>query len=120
MSDFVESRISSYRRLSADVKKRSVAAMREAIPDGAEKDAIRELIDADPDGWIWEHHFFMGMQARNALRRAGVKDDELPPSISDCNKGDRNWDDYYVGVMEVALRSGIWSQLTDEERAEVE
>ena len=59
------------------------------------KEEIRKVIETQGiDDWIAGYHFNWGMAMRNALRDAGFSDDELP---------DKNWDDYYHQVIEIAL-----------------
>lgn len=59
---------------------------------------IREAFAKEGSGWLTSYHFGWGMTVRNALRTAGLTDDSLP---------DKNWDDYYGLVVEIAcgLRS---------------
>ena len=63
-----------------------------------DQETVKEITEAykeDPEEWWVGHHFFWGMAVRNALRtKAGLSDDLLP---------DKNWDDYYVPCVELAL-----------------
>jgi hypothetical protein len=58
------------------------------------KEEIRELHQKEGINWIGIGHMFWGMGIRNALREAGFVDDNLP---------DKNWDDYYIPVVECAV-----------------
>ena len=56
------------------------------------KDKIKAAYREDTTHWIAGYHLGWGMGIRNALRNAGLPDDQLP---------DQNWDDYYGAVVEV-------------------
>lgn len=55
---------------------------------------IREAHKEDPKTWWAESHFYWGMTIRNLLREKVCLDDELPS---------KNWDDYYVALIEIAV-----------------
>lgn len=58
----------------------------------------RLLID-----WFIPYHNYDGMYLRNELRNIGLTDDLLP---------DKNWDDYYIQVLELAIgiREGDYNE----------
>lgn len=58
------------------------------------KTSIVELYNEKGSNWIDGHHFGWGMSIRNLLRENGFADDMLP---------DKNWDDYYIQVVECAI-----------------
>jgi len=58
------------------------------------KAEIRRAYSEDPEHWITRYHFGWGMGVRNSLRDAGFKDERLP---------DRNWDDYYFQLIDIAV-----------------
>jgi hypothetical protein len=64
----------------------------------------RERIRERYDGFYvpTPFHFSTGMAIRNVLREV-IKDDELPPvEYAECFHN--NWDDYYVAVLDEAVR----------------
>lgn len=56
-------------------------------------DDIRDDYKKDPDTWWASVHFSWGMSIRNRLRDNVCLDEELPS---------KNWDDYYVRLVEMA------------------
>ena len=107
-----ERNMQAWRMLSQAQRKLAVSLLRYKLPaDIVPK--IKARADSDPD-WLAEYHFGWGMSIRNLLRSV-IKDNELPPSVWDVNKGDHNWDDYYGAVVEVAVRGGIYWTLTSGE-----
>jgi hypothetical protein len=111
--------LQAWKMLDPEIRRQAVAEVKKSISE-SDKVKIREKIAADPDNWLAEYHFLWGMQIRNALRLAGLTDDRLPPSVWPENRGDRNWDDYYGAIVEVAMKGGIWHDLTLAEQKEYE
>lgn len=77
-----------------------------------ERDEMNALMpegtDLEEFGWPETqsaHHFF-GMHFRNHLRDpergAGILDDDLPEAPYENGQTHKNWDDYYVAVIEAA------------------
>ena len=58
-------------------------------------EAIRNKMKADPENWSVGHHFRWGMWMRNQLRMNG---------FSEKNLGIDNLDDYYVSMVEEAVK----------------
>lgn len=84
--------------LDSGLRERAVRALRAWLTD-EDREAIQGAIIEDPAEWWAGHHFFFGMSARNALRRAGVLDEEFPSE---------NLDDYYVPALEAAVGCRDW------------
>lgn len=61
---------------------------------------VRRAHAEDPDEWWTAFHMFGGMAIRNLLRDV-IKDKELPP-VMYGGRPMRNWDDYYIQVLEEA------------------
>jgi hypothetical protein len=102
----------NFRYLPQEVRVRAVEALRLAIPE-REQLQFAEMIRANPATW-WakdRFHFDGGMAIRNFLRTGvGILDKDLPGGP------DRGWDDYYVGLIEVAVREGAYHRLKPEEQ----
>lgn len=84
--------------MPVDVRDRAVELLSMAF-DNETTMVIKELFSEHGTNWIHKvdggrGHFSFGMSVRNGLRREGLTDDLLP---------ERNWDDYYVGCIELAL-----------------
>lgn len=103
-----ESALEAWRRLPEEIQTVTVAFLRARI-SSEDQEKIRNVAN-DPD-WFSSYHFHWGMSIRNLLRDV-VKDDSLPASPD----GYRNWDDYYVPVVEVAVQAGCWRDLRPGER----
>lgn len=80
--------------LSDDVKRDAIACLRSHFTEELKQD-IRNLIKNDPNEWISSYHHGWGTGVRNLLRENGLTDDLTP---------DGNWDDYYVMVVEEAVK----------------
>ena len=64
------------------------------------RDEIRALIDKGGlSHWIGGIHHGWGTAVRNLLRENGFTDDMLP---------DKNWDDYYGQMVEIAVGARHW------------
>jgi hypothetical protein len=74
--------------------------IREAISD-MDKKLIRAAIADNPVHWIAPFHHGFGTAIRNLLRAAVCVDDELPAK----NKKDKNWDNYYTYLIEIAVEA---------------
>lgn len=55
---------------------------------------IEEAANKNKLSWSSPYHFHWGMWMRNQLRKGGILDDALPS---------KNWDDYYIPIVELAL-----------------
>lgn len=78
-----------------DVLEGSVEALKKHIPENLKKSLVESYKKCKPgEWWFAEYHFGLGMSIRNALRQLGFSDRRLP---------DKNWDDYYVKVVEIAI-----------------
>jgi hypothetical protein len=78
-----------------DVLSKAVEFLKFSITE-EDKDLIREKIDREGlVEWCYNIHHNWGMNIRNALRsEAGLSDSLLP---------DKNWDDYYIQCVEIAV-----------------
>lgn len=94
----------SHHTLPVELRERAVEHLR-AHMSAETAEQIRDLQAADPELWWAVHHFGMGMNVRNLLREV-IKDDELPPVEYDKFEEYRNWDDYYIPVLEEAADCG--------------
>ena len=72
---------------------KGVGVLRDTITINSGK-YIREAYREDPEHWWALSHFTWGMTIRNLLRDKVCLDQELPS---------RNWDDYYVQLVEIAV-----------------
>jgi hypothetical protein len=83
----------------AETKEKLIRHLREQLPPSMLEE-VRTLHAKDGDAWVAPFHFHVGMAVRNMLREV-MLDDELPaaPYPDGAN---RNWDDYYVQVLEAA------------------
>ena len=82
-----------FNELSPELILKCVAHIKHHLPETTIFD-IQDQIKKDPIYWCSVHHFGWGMAMRNLLRDV-VKDDELPSG---------NWDDYYVKIIEEAVK----------------
>ena len=80
--------------LDPEYKQKVVEALRNSLKAESAV-AIQKLIAEDPDGWWVPYHFTAGMAIRNHIRDLGFVDKELPTG---------NWDDYYVEILEEAVK----------------
>ena len=80
--------------LSDDVKTKAIAIIQAGFTEEL-KEEIRGMIRNDPNNWIGMHHHGWGTGVRNLLREKGLPDNLTP---------DGNWDDYYIMVVEEALK----------------
>jgi hypothetical protein len=82
--------------LDVDLVHEAVAVLRKWIDPQAAVEIHEAYAEHGPHEWIHQDngHFGWGMACRNALREAGLHDDRTR---------DGNWDDYYVGLVEIAL-----------------
>lgn len=73
--------------------------VQEIIKRAIKKDGLYE--------WLFKnrYHMGLGMEIRNSLREAGLGDESLP---------DKNWDDYYHQVVEIAVGTREMPQLKSE------
>lgn len=76
-----------------DVRERGADVLRDIL-DEQTRELIFEEWRRERDDWCVPYHFYWGMAIRNALRDAGLFDDRLP---------DKNWDDYYIPLVEYAI-----------------
>lgn len=119
MTDWRKRNLEAWRAMPAELRTKAVRVVDLVLTEST-KAALRD--EADRDAWWWAgYHAFAGLLIRNALRDAGLTDSMLPFHRKLAwGPPAQNWDDYYVAVMEVALRAGLWHELTEEERAEIE
>lgn len=94
----------SYERkpLPNDLRLKAVRHLRDKLHPVTLKE-VREAHEKDPEKWWAGFHMFGGMAIRNLLRDV-IKDDELPGNKWSGEDGQeyRNWDDYYIEVLEEA------------------
>lgn len=85
--------------LPAVIAERAVRAMVDLFKHEMSPEDLRKLraeIENDPDEWWIRYHNGWGRAVRNYLRiSGGIRDAKLPTG---------NWDDYYIDVIEEALR----------------
>jgi len=77
-----------------DFLKESVEYLRDIFIKENATQSILDAYNQDNETWWVESHHFWGMGIRNLLRDGGFLDDQLP---------DKNWDDYYIPVVELAV-----------------
>ncbi|MBD3882111.1 hypothetical protein IFO70_10110 [Phormidium tenue FACHB-886] len=80
------------REIPPDVLEKAIAVFQTLPQEFKAECKARHAIE--PDDWITCWHLGAGMQLRNMLRDHGLRDDLLP---------DKNWDDYYIQVLEISL-----------------
>jgi len=82
---------------SLDLEQRAkmVAALRGLFHGTPTAETIRERIAQDPLRWWVDLHFSWGMAVRNALRDLGYTEAAI---------GVENLDDYWVGLVELAVQ----------------
>jgi len=73
------------------------------IPEYVKED-IKDEYKKDPIHWCTPYHLNWGMGVRNSLRQAGFTDDKLPT---------KNWDDYYVRIIEIACGLREYGELNE-------
>ncbi|MBZ4649269.1 hypothetical protein [Thermosipho sp. (in: thermotogales)] len=84
------------KEIPKNVLEKAVKFLKDNIPNDAKEYYIemynknKHLID-----WFLLEHFRSGMTIRNMLRKDANLSDYLLP--------DKNWDDYYIQVLEIAL-----------------
>lgn len=83
-----------FNEIPQEVLEKASAFLIGYIPAGEQILIIEEIKEKGLMDWAIPHHSFWGMSIRNNLREAGLTDDLLP---------DKNWDDYYIQVIEYAL-----------------
>jgi hypothetical protein len=99
-------------RLPEEDRARAVAILRKEL----DRDTLVQVRAAmalyGRHEWVHELHFHMfgGMSIRNVLRRGGFPDKDLPDlsdiyGVPPSQEGVRNWDDFYIPVLEQAARS---------------
>ena len=79
--------------LPENIKEQAVQVVLSVL-DESTKEAVKKVAKASPCSWATGYHFHWGMWMRNQFRDAGITDDLLPS---------KNWDDYYVPIVELAL-----------------
>lgn len=95
-----------FAELSEWIIAKSVSVIQKALNYG-DVLLIQEHIKENPVFWVAPYHHGWGTAIRNLLRDKVCTDDKLPGSPED-----KNWDNYYVYLVEVAI--GL--RLTDGER----
>lgn len=98
----------SWERLSGLLRERAVRAFLDWCPEQV-RDRIKAEAQRSPL-WFARYHFGWGMGVRNMFRTEGrIFDLDLPGTWYDGSDPEKpetwpkNWDDYYVGVIEGAL-----------------
>jgi hypothetical protein len=92
-------------RLPDEIKHKAINFLQRYIPDD-QKSSLLHMYEKGPIDWASQFHFFGGIQIRNALRANVCFDDKLPS---------KQWDDYYLACIEVAL--GVREYCVKETRA---
>jgi hypothetical protein len=92
--DFVEYHENCLKEMPIDMLEKAVRFLVKWVND-EDKKLIREAYVKDPATWWAGYHFGWGMDTRNALRSEAKLDDGLLPK--------KNWDDYYIPCVEIAL-----------------
>lgn len=80
--------------LPNDIKNKAIDFLRKELLEEEIID-IRKAIKEKPNDWWALSHFSWGMSIRNKLRQNVALDDKLPT---------KNWDDYYVQLVEEAVK----------------
>lgn len=94
MEDYSKYKDEKLAELSEPLVTRAVDCLVHIISNQDKYDLLK-LYEEDPnEKWFVGQHFGYGMYIRNQLRSAGITDDLLP---------DRNWDDYYIQILEIAI-----------------
>lgn len=83
-----------FNEIPQEVLEKASAFLIGFIPAGEQLLIIDEAKEEGLIEWAVSNHTFWGMSIRNNLREAGLTDDMLP---------DKNWDDYYIQVIEYSL-----------------
>jgi hypothetical protein len=97
--DWIEENKQRLQELPPDIRKKSIRFLSEFLTP-EQKRYFQEKMEENPHEWWAQQgwHFRGGMYIRNKLREVAL-DDALPSG---------NWDDYYIAVMEEAIRSGSY------------
>lgn len=88
-----------YNEIPPDVLEKAIKILQDHLLE-KDRQVIRDLYKKHgPHMWMREvndgfGHFSFGMAIRNCLRQEGLTDELLP---------DKNWDDYYISVIEKSL-----------------
>jgi hypothetical protein len=90
--DFRAYKVERMAELPDDLKEKIVSLLREKIANDIP--AIKAEIEKDPINWLAPYHFSWGMGVRNLIRQSGFSDALTPL---------KNWDDYYGGLVELAV-----------------
>lgn len=87
-----------FRAMPIELRRTAVDILRAEMPAESLAEVKRLHLTYD-DEWFFvdDYHFVVGMAIRNALRTGGIPDADLPEF-----EGYRNWDDYYIPVLEAA------------------
>lgn len=110
--DWPQRHLESCLTLSPEIRKKCVEAFRAELNDSATQD-FQARIRHDPATWWAAGHMFWGMSVRNFFRtECKVPDDLLP----DFQGGGQNWDHHYIGIVEVAVKAGIYDLLPEDQR----
>lgn len=96
-AEFVEYHQKLYAELSDEVKRQGMEILRTYLPKNDLPLIAGQIREYGTVVWMskFQEHFGWGMVVRNLLRQHGLKDDVLAT---------RNWDDYYVLLVEDACK----------------
>lgn len=83
----------SIRELDGNIVEMGVIHINNLLDDES-KQKIKEEHEKDNRTWWASHHHGWGTSIRNSLRDNVCLDDKLPT---------KNWDDYYIQIVEIAL-----------------
>lgn len=107
--DISKSTSNRLEELSEELLEKAVNYLKDLINED-EKDLIREEYMKLGEDWFAKYHNHWGMFIRNQLRKeCGIEDGLLPSE---------NWDDYYVGCVEIAVGVRDLDYYLEEERDE--
>lgn len=93
-----------FHTIPKDVLATAVKIIQDNLSDAVKKEVTARFNKHGSHFWIFPDmgHFGFGMGVRNLLRENGLKDNLLP---------DKNWDDYYVAVIEYALGLKLFDKI---------
>jgi len=94
IQDWYEYHTKKLNEMPQDFLKESVEYLKNIFIKEGSAQSILDAYNQDNEKWWVGSHFYWGMSIRNSLREGGFLDDKLP---------DKNWDDYYIPVVELAV-----------------
>lgn len=110
--------LESFLRLSEEMRTKMVLGIRELFQNRS--DAVEKIVQEikeNPQEWSVSYHSTWGMMIKNHIREnIRVTDAMLPPTLHLDGELYSDMDDYYIGIVEVAVKAGIYNLLKKTDR----